>query len=353
MRGKLSEPNEDHGPLRGDDQAALEACLEQFLKRELPLAQGLRIVALAPLEGGNAREAWSFDVVWREADTSHRKRCVLLQKAPAGQLDRDLGPEFRVLETLEGTDVPAPRAYWIDVDGRALGRPAFVLERVGGSAELRSLLDPARGSINRALARALAAAAAALHQVDWRARGVDFLGEPSADEVARAQVDEWEALFLRHRMEPLPVLAAAFCWLRENAPRAERVAIVHGDLRFGNFLYEGDQLRALLDWEMVHLGDPCEDLAWAYRSLWNPEAQLPFDAFLAHYRASGGASAPAENLLFYRLFGEVKHAVISLCGAHAFATGQTRNLRLADRMSWVPECLAHFLDWLPPGRETA
>ncbi len=319
--------------------------LRRLVERETPSATAVRVEGLTPLSGGNARTAWACDVHWRAGGATERRECVALVQARAGQLERALGPEFHTLAALDATETPTPAAYWIDADGSLLGEPGFVMQRVAGETSLRALLDPAHAA-SRGVALGMADAAAALHRVDPGAvAGV--LPSSDAATVALEQVAEWEALFYAHRMEPLPTLAEAFRWLRRHAPAAGRLAIVHGDFRFGNVVYRGDALQSLLDWEMTHLGDPCEDLAWAYRALWSPVAHLSFEKFLARYREAGGPPYRDETLHFYRLFGEVKHAVISITGAHAFATGRSRNLRLADRMTWVPECIDQFVAWCP------
>lgn len=316
--------------------------LLRLVERQVPGAREVRLEGLRQLAGGNARTAWSFDLKWVDAGTRSTRQCVLLMRAEAGQLERELAPEFAVLRALEGRGVPIPRALWCDAEGDVLGSPGFVMERVAGETSLRSLLDPGESTRNHALGLALAEATATLHRVDWRETHLGGSDPPSAENAGRAQVAVWEAVYRTHRMEPMPALHYAFRWLDAHAPIAGRVSVIHGDLRFGNIVYEGSALRALLDWEMSHLGDPCEDLAWVYRSLWSPEAALPFDTFLRHYHASGGPPFEQDNLVFHQLLAEVKHAVISLTGAHAFAVGGTRNLRLADRMSWVPECLETF-----------
>ncbi len=323
----------------------LASRLAGLAQQTLPAGAASEVTRLERLSGGNAREAWSFDLAWHEGVATQRRRCVALLQVAPGQLESDLGAEFAVIHALGGKGVRAPDAYWLDADGAALGCPGFVMERIEGETSLRTLLDPGHEA-SRAIALEMADAAAALHRLDvpgaLRAR---FAGTPET--VARQQVEEWEQLFLRHRMEPHPALAAAFGWLRAHTPRAARLSVVHGDFRFGNLVYRDGAVRALLDWEMAHLGDPCEDLAWAYRTLWGPAAHLPFEAFLRRYEDVGGPPVQPENLHFYRLFGEVKHAVISITGAHAYAAGNTPNLRLADRMAWVPECLEQFAAWCP------
>ena len=154
----------------------------------------------------------------------------------------------------------------------------------------------------------------------------------------------WERQFERQRLEPHPALVYAFAWLRRRAPVAERIGVVHGDLRFGNLLYEGDRLTALLDWEMVHLGDPVEDLGWVYRRIWTPERSLPFEEFLAAYEAEAGRRVEPEHLRWYQAFAEVKHSVISLHGARSFHDRRTTNLRHADRAETVPAFLERFFE---------
>jgi aminoglycoside phosphotransferase (APT) family kinase protein len=319
--------------------------LHAFLTARVPEATDIRIDDLTPVSGGNARKAYSFDLMLGEKDGHLNIPCIMLMQAGAGQLESDLSVEFRVLEALNDTPVPSPRALWLDEDGSGLGAPTVIMERVRGVTDILALRSPEPAARNRAVTLAFAAAGAKLHAAPVDRLG--FLGRPTREDTAAIQVGLWETQFLKHRMEPHPAIAFAFQWLKANAPVAERISLVHGDFRLGNFLYEGEEVTALLDWEMAHLGDPVEDLAWAYRDLWTPEMHVPIADFVRHYTASGGITVKAETLLFYRLFSEIKHAVISLTAAKSFADGRTRNLRLADRMTLALPCVQQFYDWLP------
>ncbi len=323
----------------------LAESLLAFLTTQVPEATDIRIDELIPVSGGNARKAYAFDLVMGEKDGHIDIPCIMLMQAGAGQLESDLEAEFRVLEALHGTGVPAPQALWLDADGSALGAPTVIMERVTGVTDFLSLRAAEPAGRNKAIALAFADAAAKLHTAPIDRLG--FLGATTRETTAAEQIALWEAQFLRHRMEPHPAIAFAFQWLKSHAPVAPRVSLVHGDYRFGNFLFEDERITALLDWEMAHLGDPAEDIAWAYRALWTPEMHVPIDDFVARYHAAGGPTIRPENLLFYRLFGEIKHAVISLTAARSFADGRTNNLRLADRMTLALPCVKQFLDWLP------
>ena len=102
----------------------------------------------------------------------------------------------------------------------------------------------------------------------------------------------------------------------------------------------------MLDWEMVHLGDPLEDLAWAHRTRWGLEQVRPARRVPgALQRASGVAVDP--DFLCWRMFAEVKHTVISLTAARSFTDGRTRNIRHADRATTVTTYLSRFMEWLP------
>lgn len=314
----------------GGPDAAMQAALADLLAAT---CGRVTIAGLVPVFGGNARKAYAFEAV---SESGHAQPCILLSQVAAKHVESDPAAEFAVLESLNGAGVRAPRALAFDAVGRITGAPAIVLERVAGEAsavDFLALPDAA----GRALSEDFARATGELHR---------FVPScPSGDPVA-AQIAEWDAQFRRHRLEPHPVLAWLFDWLRANAPAPQRLCLVHGDLRPGNFLYQDGKVSALLDWEMAHVGDPAEDVAWAYRALWSPARFLPIEAFTVLHAQQAGFTLSPRNLAFYRIFSEAKFAAISLAAAHAFASGGTSNLRHIDRAAKVPECLRLALDWI-------
>lgn len=338
-------------------EADLEARLGVLLAGAFAEAQDVSVTALAPLTGGNARRAWSFMARWTEGGELRQRPCVLLVQSGPRQLETDVGWEYRVLRALEGAGLRAPAAIAADEDGTTLGAPCVVLEWVEGASSARDLLRGARAVDARPVATTrliedLAHVAAGVHDVDWQRAGLgEGAGGTAPADVAARQVTHWEQAFLDHRLEPHPVLASLFGWLHDHLPEPGRISLVHGDLRPGNFLYQEEGVTALLDWEMVHLGDPVEDLAWVYRPLWSPARFLSLPDFLAAYARHGGGDVPAATLRYYRVFSEVKFATISLTGAHAFATGRTSNIRLADRATMVTHCLQQALEWVEQDTE--
>ncbi len=326
-------------------QAGLAQRIADLIRAREPEASTVEVGELTRLSGGNARQAWSFVANWNGGLGPRSKQCVMLCKAGAGQLEADIGREYRILAALQQSDVPSPRVLWLDETGDHLGMPGFVMEQGVGEASILPLLRP-DSTMTRPLTEQLLRVAADLHQVDWKKEGLGFLAEGDPAQAPARELERWRNQFLQNRLEPLPILASVFEWLRLNIPASSRVSIVHGDLRLGNFLYRGDRIELLLDWEMAHLGDPLEDIAWVYRALWSPAAFLPLDEAAAVYGNAIGRSPPPRDLLYYRIFSEAKFAVISLTAARNYADGRTENLRMAGRMFRVPECLALCLRWI-------
>lgn len=326
----------------------LTARLTDFLLAELgseaePVVSELALISSI----GNAREPWSFTAGWNAPEGRRTEDCVMLLKAEAGQLETSLAPEFGVIAALDSSDVPTPPALWCDESGVWLGQPFFVTGKVHGSASMRPLRVEEGDDDLRSVAVELAHAAALLHRFEWEAAEMPFLDTVTPSNAAVAQLDQWQDQFERQRLGAEPGLQWAFEWLRANAPVADWVSIVHGDLRFGNLLYEGPRLTALLDWEMTHLGDPTEDLGWVYRELWTPRRSLPFEDFLAIYEEQAETTVDRDRLRWYQAFGEVKHSVISLTGARSFHDRLSLNLRHADRRATNGAFLRRFYELVP------
>jgi aminoglycoside phosphotransferase (APT) family kinase protein len=268
--------------------------------------------------------------------------------APAAELILRLGPpyglfapysampEFLSLSVLRSSAVPTPRAFYASDDIAILGAPFFICERVSGDTPLPwggqgSALD---GPRRESLARDFIDALAALHSFDWRPSGLAQWAERvTVDNAAALQIEEWRQRFQRWTLRPHPMAHQALAWLSKNQPKAFRVAIVHGDYRLGNFLERSDRITAILDWELVHLGDPVEDLGWAflpqYRGGTGLVCGLVDEAeFLARYEAQSGVSVDRAALKFYIVFSLLKLALTHMAAARCFEDGRFNDMRM-------------------------
>jgi aminoglycoside phosphotransferase (APT) family kinase protein len=181
-----------------------------------------------------------------------------------GQTDR--GAEFRLLQVLESTEIPAPKAYWCDTTGGWLERPFIVMERVGGAVtptfNIPYADDPDR---RRALTERFVDILVDLHEIDWRARGVDFLetADCATEEFATVAARQFqrtvEALGV---VGPQPVFERGMAWCIDKAHRTQRWTICHGDYKPDNILHSGGEILAVIDWERARIGDPMADLGY-------------------------------------------------------------------------------------------
>lgn len=338
--------------------------LERFFAARFPDADGLRIDDLETHTEGFSQETFSCSVEQARAGAIERTRWVVKREPTAGLLEPyDLEPEFRVLHGLAGVPLPAPATPWFERDPSVLERPFYVMERLPGEVPLPAPGPdgdgPFTASERAALAPQVMQALAALHAVDWRARGFAFLEAPTQGDVARCEVERWADRLDRSGLEPAPVVAEALVWLRRHVPADGDVVLLHGDFRLGNWLVErggeATRLSGVLDWEMVHLGDPAEDVAWCLSHLWR--AQTPRAAclappaeLLALYERASGRSLEPDRLRFYEVLAIVKMLAIMSTGVRAFRDGRTRDLRMAlfdHQMVMLYALLAALRGWLP------
>ncbi|HKE12791.1 MAG TPA: phosphotransferase family protein, partial [Myxococcota bacterium] len=294
------------------------------------------------------------------------RRAFVAKRAPvAGLLEPyDLEPEFRVLKALSDDPLPSPPTPWFETDPAVLERPFYVMERLPGEVPIPAPKPDGSGPLDPATRAALTpqviAALARLHAIDWRARGLAFLGAPrKGNESALRELARWQARIEAARLPVPALMQEALGWLRRHAPATDDTTLVHGDFRLGNWLLEetsaGVRLSGVLDWEMVHLGDPLEDVAWCTSLLWRAGSPLasglvPPAEFCALYTQASGRSVDPERLRFYELLSLVKMSAIMLTGIRAFRDGRTPDLRMAifdHQLPFLMAGLAVLRGWIP------
>ena len=224
----------------------------------------------------------------------------------------DPRPVFELRRALEGVDgVPVPTTLWLDEQGEASGRPLYVVEKVAGEVPTQWTSDSffADDEERRATARQLMGIAAALHAapVELAPGGLRGSGETGFE-----VVELWHELYRRDCLEPVPALDWGFAWLERNRDQLSgRRAILHGDLRTGNYLVRDGRIVAMLDFEDAHVGDPVQDLAHCALRLFRgrtrqPSGLVPLGELLAMYEEAAGWTRATPVLpLLERLRGRV------------------------------------------------
>lgn len=275
------------------DPAAL---LPGGLAAAVEAASGARVVAVRPRGGGGAsREGAELDLAWPDGRNAAAYMNYDVHKAGAGD-DAAFLREAAILRALSGPLAGAGvrvAPYYASVpDQRAL-----VCGMIAGKDRFGGIADPAQRD---ALAKDFMGQLAALHRIDVAASPVDGMGplEP-AEAFIRRRIGELRKGNSGRAWDPL--IHLSLDWLEANVPaNMPAPVIVHGDAGPGNFLYEDDRVTALLDWELVHYGDPMADLAMlAIRMLFQGFVPLP-QAFAA-YEAAGGHKVDLPRLIYWRL----------------------------------------------------
>jgi hypothetical protein len=184
----------------------------------------------------------------------------------------------------------------------------MVSARVGGANWFSRITDPEEQlHTSQAFMRSLAA----LHRIDPGSLHLPAFPPPTTvPELVDHELDEWEGVLAARGGEPDPALRFSIGWLRRNIPVYETpVVLVQGDTGPGNFMYEGGKVVAVVDWELAHLGDPMDDIAWlALRS-----AQDPFPDFptrLREYEMLSGISIDDDRVRYYQVMAETKLQVM-------------------------------------------
>jgi aminoglycoside phosphotransferase (APT) family kinase protein len=295
----------------------------------MPDAREIEVSQLARIPGGASRETWSFDATWREGKARAGRGFILRRDPEAGLLETERDVEFRVYQAMQGTGVPVPEMFWLESDPQWLERPFFVMQRLSGDTTARGVIAAANAD---AIAQQKVEILARIHNLDWAALGLDVLGVPGGpDQCASREIDRGEAIMRAQALEAQPALELAIAWLRAHEPVAQKITIVHADYRTGNFLVDGDRISGILDWEMVHLGDPLEDVAWVCLRSWRWAGDsrvgglLPRAEFYRRYKAASGLKIDEDAVRFWEVLGNLKLAVIFLTGARSYVEGRSKD----------------------------
>jgi aminoglycoside phosphotransferase (APT) family kinase protein len=204
------------------------------------------------------------------------------------------------------------------------------MERVEGETIARKILrEEAYAGARPGMARQCGEILARVHEVDT-ARLPD-LPELDAPNQVRHHRAVYESFGNWH-----PVFEAAFCWLKDRLPEKTAPRLVHGDFRNGNFIVGPEGIRAVLDWELTHLGDPMEDLGWICVNSWRfGNIDLPVGGFgtredlFAAYESASGEAVDVERVRFWQVFGSLKWGIITLIQGFTHLKGTVRSVELA------------------------
>ena len=305
----------------------MEAELGPCVASWCPGATG--VTGAAKLSGGASQETWSFDIVHPDGNIG-----AILRRAPPGygaapSRAAGLAAEAQLMQLAYEAGVPSPRVLHVLQPRDKLGA-GFIMQRVEGETIARKILrDEKFASARPLLARQLGKVAAGIHGLPL-AKLPDLRRMTAAKEIAELERDyrgfEW----------PRPVFELALRWLRDRDPGpSPEVTLVHGDFRHGNLIIGPEGLRAVLDWELAHTGDPMEDLGWICVNSWRfGEIDKPVGGFgareelFAGYESTGRRVDP-ERVKFWEVMGTLRWGVMCCGMMQRFRSGPEHSIERA------------------------
>lgn len=309
--------------------------LETALNAIAPQLGGQSVTGLRRLSGGASQETWAFAL-----DTG---RPLILRRKPAGAGSptgnaNPLATEAALIRaaTLQGAAVP--EVLYVSAPGSDIGE-AYVMSAVEGETLGKRIAQgEAFAAIRPKLAFQCGEALAKIHAIPLE--GLPDLARSGALD----ELEKYETVY-RNLGARRPILEAAFKYLKDRAPVLERPVMLHGDFRNGNIMFHPETgVAAILDWELVHIGDPAEDMGWLCTASWRFGGGKPVGGFgdyadlLAGYEAAGGTPIPLERVLYWQMLGSLKWGVMCEGMYASFANGSDPSVERAMIGRRTSEC---------------
>ncbi|MEX2482230.1 MAG: phosphotransferase family protein [Gammaproteobacteria bacterium] len=296
----------------------LRACV----RRRFGTATAIERIDVATLGGSN--RTLLFDLL----RGTYPPRQVLRQETVPPDYTPFLAPrdQYAVLAAAYAHGVPAPEPIFPLEAADELGEGYITGAIAGETLPKRLLTDPRYATARLRYLGQAGAMLARLHAIDLAEVGV-LTDVPESDDVLtawRAHYERWE--------EPHPTIEYAFRWLERERPPAARRVLLHGDFRNGNMIVGEEGIRALLDWECAHLGDPLEDFGWFCTRSWRfgfvdrPAGGFgQREEFYRAYEAASGAALDRAAARWWEIFGLVRWALYNLMQLYGHRTGRRRS----------------------------
>jgi aminoglycoside phosphotransferase (APT) family kinase protein len=297
---------------------------------------------LRALTGGASSGTWAFDA--RTKDTT---RPLILRTRTPDAIGAGLQLEARVQALAASAGAPVPHVLVADDSATTLGVAFLVCDAITGETIPRRIL---RGLDDNGRARLLGQCAQALAAIHRAAP--DAPGLIQKDELAQTRG------LLEAIGDTTATFEWAFRWLTTNRPAPSPPRLVHGDFRMGNLIVHDSELKAVLDWELVHIGEAYEDLAWFCTRAWRFGAPASrgagglggIESFLSAYEQAAGTTVDRVGIRWWLILATLRWGVICRYQAERHLSGQNRSVELATIGRRVAETEWDLLDLLDTRR---
>lgn len=294
------------------------------------------------LVGGASKIHMSFDLTWNLAGVGRTTRSLVLRMEPAASTaETSRLREFQIIKAFEGV-VPVPAVYWVDDEGKYFPYPALICGFIDGVTKPTDMPPDLASGFGTNFGTALRPILGAqfieglvkIHTIDWRKADLSTLDAPAlGTQAAEWQLNYWERVYEEDIHEDIPLMRLTMAWLRENIPVADHISMIHSDYRAGNFLYteHDNKISAILDWELGHLGDRHEDLAYTAMPLFGHYIDdgktflvgglLSENAFFETYERLSGLPVDRKRIEYYYIMGLYKLVALAVGTMYRISSG--------------------------------
>jgi aminoglycoside phosphotransferase (APT) family kinase protein len=307
--------------------AELEDLLRAFMASKMPDAA---VSEVRPLGGGASKEQYRFVVTANGGAGTY----VLRREPPESIVETHRSREYQLMKAISGT-VPVPEVPWVDAEGQWFGRPSLISRFVSGvtrppagSSNVSGLGTQFSEAQRGVLGPQFVDLLARIHMFDWRSADLEAFDAPDegTTDGVMSVINWWDRVWEEDCYEAVPLMRLAAQWLRRNAPAIDKATIVHHDFRAGNFLFDPETLEitSVLDWELSHIGDYHEDLAWTFQEGYGYRDEagrfivcglIEQEDFLRRYTALTGLPIDRRKLDYYAVMNAWKSTIIVVATA--------------------------------------
>jgi len=332
----------------------IEEPLERLLAKTVPGLASL--VSFDRLPQGASAETYAIAV---ETQQGSRKLC--LRRAPGGEEQHatgarpDLVMQAQLMRLAAANDVPEPEILHVLEESDELGAGFLMSWIEGETLGSRIVRSEELAEVRPRLAFQCGEILARIHAIDFEAAGLD---RRLAKSQARQEVElNWQRY--KELRTPQPMIDFTGRWLLDHLPPPTEERLVHAEFRNGNFVVGPDGIRAVLDWEMAHIGDPMRDLGWLCNNSWTyGRTELPVGGFgtveqlFAGYESVTGVPVEQERVHFWTVFGSFWWSITCLGMVEHFRSGPDSSVERAAIGRRSSEAQIDCVNLLIPGRAT-
>jgi len=319
--------------------------LENYLSKNKSQWSDIKISGLHRLPLGASRETYRFDLVFKdETGADQHLKLILRRDPPASLVDSDRRHEYKCYEAIFGHGVPVPRMILLEENPDYFDGAISIAEDLRGfhNSEYQ-LQQPQWEPMLPEIANQFWSYMGKLAAVRVDDLGLESFMRPATREnTAVQELEFWVEKLDRSRVQPEPITKAAIRQLFRWQPRAAKLSLVHGDFRAGNFLYDDNgKIQAVLDWEMAHIGDPLEDLAWSMTRVFcfgrnERRSGLALkETAIAIWAQASGLPVDADALKWWELFSCVKAQALWSSAAKVWSEGTNKDVIQAYAAWWL------------------